>query len=122
MTEKSGNTGIMVTGGHFEAKTAVAGKNARGETKIYESNSAITLQEVRAEIDRMLSLYRSEKGALSPDEERAAVEIRTEIQKPQPQKSKLDLLLGRLGSNAKSISSVAAAITAVQKLVTLLVL
>ena len=122
MTEKGGNTGIMVTGGHFEAKTAVAGKNARGETNIYESASAITLEEIRAEIDRMLFLYRSEMGALSPDEERTAAEIRAEVQKPQPQKSQLDSLLGRLGSNAKSISSVVTAITAVQKLVTLLVL
>jgi hypothetical protein len=122
MSGKGGNSGIMVTGGHFEAKAVAAGKNARAETTICEGGTAVTLEELRVEIDRLLHSYQGAKGPLSPEEESTAAQIRAEAQKPQPEKPKLDSLLDRLGSNAKSVSSIVTAVSAVKKLITLLVL
>lgn len=122
MSGNNGNSGIMVTGGHFEAKSVAAGKNARAETTIHESGTAVTLEELRVEIDRLLHSYQGAKGPLTPEEQTTAAQIRAEVQKPQPEKPKLDSLLERLGSNAKSVSSIVTAISAVKKLITLLVL
>lgn len=126
MTDKKskGNQGIIITGGTISAEQLAVGTNAKAEKiiqAIEQGDNTKTISDLREQLNYLLELIRENSSMLEPNVEKAIEVVKAEADKPSPNKIVMTSIIDGVIQTVKSLTSIAGAITAIKKLIDIVI-